>query len=802
MGEDERFWINGQRYIMNAAIPNNIIGDAVESNISVKMQDGIASAVGIYNSYAVRGKDVNYDDVGARKIIPAMKSAANAYTEGLQTMLSGKDSVANLSTKNVLKRSFSSKVRLQRAYEGGAANEVINNFSKEIADTSLYVGKEKAIELLGGEQHIRNLAKESGMSEEKLTDELLENMSSNGMFVTVKREPTNYTFSVAETRAFYKPSVGKGQTVVGEIIAGMMKADSDGDNISIAPTLIAMGNNGELMSNVEKSVLGIEDKKADSLFQQAEISSDLLAHSTTAKAFGAINDGTTEESKTYGQKLVESAISENGKMLDYSIGGTMIDYRKDVSKYNSLSDEDKKAVNAAFNDFRKSPVFDGYDDKVLSARELISKANQYIEDIKKAGGQLDRNLEIGIRAEAAKMIAREKVEADIMQGNAGIGNTYTNKARNLMNELIVRGQTRMSEGDYRAVQALLSEIDEKGQAPKNHGEPADLEAVEQAFRHLYRNSHEMKIGEMSAQENAEIFVKGIEEAIGVDNIGTLKRVQKEIRVDGENEEDLANARRARVVEALKKLLLEGMRVSDNYYLIDSAAYVQKSGYSTPTWGEAHIDSNPLKQTVNMASEMSSTLNDGELFHEMNILEKIPEVKRIRQKSEDIQENIDRNIVPGFSERLDPEIISEAEERVSANALKEGTANIIRGIGSSIKSTKGLLGLAGAVMAAGFIGGNPSAPSGTEALQTVQDSQPYEIQSVGSMQPQINQQAPQGYIINVNASSDKGQDYISGLMQQTIRAQFPNQNVSMTMNINDSSSNISFRDVANYLRNAI
>ena len=258
-----------------------------------------------------------------------------------------------------------------------------------------------------------------------------------------------------------------------------------------------------------------------------------------------------------------------------------------------------------------------------------------------------------------------------------------------------------------------------------------------------------------------------------------------------------------------------MRVSDNYYNFDSAAYVQNSGrliskfgHLIPTWSDDNIDKNPLKQTVSMASEMSSRLynngdnDDDKLFHEMNILEEIPEVKRIRQKSEDIQESMDRNIVPGFSERSYSETISEAEERASVNALKEGTANIIRGIGSSIKSTKGLLGLAGAVMAAGFIGGNPSAPSGTEAMQTVQDSQPYEIQSVGNIQPQINQQAPQGYIINVNASSDKGQDYISGLMQQTIRAQFPNQNISMTMNINDSSSNISFRDVANYLRNAI
>ena len=833
MGEDERFWINGNRFIMNPAINNNIIGDISESQVSVKLQDSIATAAMIYKNYATKGKDVNYPDVSERKIKPAMTSAANAYEEALRTMLSGKDSVANLSTKNVLERSYSSKVRLQRAYDGGATNDkigkykdgaasdVIGKYGQEVADTSLYVGKEKAIELLGGEQHIRKLAKENEMSEDELTEKLLNNMASEGMLVTVKREPTNYTFSVSETRAFYKPSVGKGQTVIGEIIAGMMKADSDGDNISIAATL-AKGDNGKLISNIERNIIGIENgdarKAADSLFQQAEVSSDLLAHSTTARAFRTINNGTDEKSIAYGEKLLKSAIGEDGKMPDYSIGGTLIDYRKDVQAYNNLNNEEKRKVNVAFNEFINSPVFDEYNNegKILNANALISGANQHIEDLKQKGMQIDRNLEIGIRAEAAKMIAREKVEADIMQSNAGIGNTHTNKARNLINELIVRGQTGkgMNEGHYRAIQALLEEIDEKGQAPKNHGEPADLEAVEKAFRHLYRNSHEMKTGKMSAQDNAEIFVKGIEDAIGVDNIGTLKRIKKEIHVDGENEEELANKRREIVVEALKNLLPEGKRVSDNYYNFDSAAYVQNSGrlisklgHLIPTWSGNNIDKNPLKQTVSMASEMSSRLynnDDGEkLFHEMDdILEEIPEVKRIRQKSEDIQESIDRNIVPGFSERSYSETISEAEERASVNALKEGTANIIRGIGSSIKSTKGLLGLAGAVMAAGFIGGNPSSPSGTEAMQTVQDSQPYEIQSVGNIQPQINQRAPQGYIINVNASSDKGQDYISGLMQQTIRAQFPNQNVSMTMNINDSSSNVSFRDVANYLRNAI
>ena len=53
-----------------------------------------------------------------------------------------------------------------------------------------------------------------------------------------------------------------------------------------------------------------------------------------------------------------------------------------------------------------------------------------------------------------------------------------------------------SADDNKAAEEKTEE--ETGQAPKNHGEPADLEAVEKAFRHLYRNSYEMKTGKMSA----------------------------------------------------------------------------------------------------------------------------------------------------------------------------------------------------------------------------------------------------------------------------------------------------------------
>ena len=68
--------------------------------------------------------------------------------------------------------------------------------------------------------------------------------------------------------------------------------------------------------------------------------------------------------------------------------------------------------------------------------------------------------------------------------------------------------------------------------------------------------------------------------------------------------------------------------------------------------------------------------------------------------------------------------------------------------------------------------------------------------------QIQQQAPGGYVINVNASSGQGRRFLSQIMNKAFGMVAPGQNVNMTMNINDDSSNIGFRDVVQYLKDAI
>ena len=59
--------------------------------------------------------------------------------------------------------------------------------------------------------------------------------------------------------------------------------------------------------------------------------------------------------------------------------------------------------------------------------------------------------------------------------------------------------------------------------------------------------------------------------------------------------------------------------------------------------------------------------------------------------------------------------------------------------------------------------------------------------------------PQSYIINVNASTSRGRDFATAAINQAMASMQQTSNGNqMTMNIKDSSSNIGFGDIANYV----
>ena len=879
MGEDSRMWLtdkngNKQRYLMTAYTANELLDKETSQVVSTKMQDAIASMKNIYDSYITNGKDANRPEIAGAKMEKAMQTASEQYYDNTRMLAAGKNSIANTSTKVRLERSFNAKALV---VDKLSTSDIVKHYGQEVADTSVYVGKDKAIELLGGEKHVKEFAEQYGYAYDDALGVMLNNMRNEGLLSVVKREPTNYAQSVSVTRVFYDANLAENQVGVGKVLAAFMKADSDGDLVSIAALtgkftssirqevkdengqkhIDIIADHESFGTNIERNFVGNvdfanlqESWDAKAIDKEAKQNVELMAHSGTARMVSAkINAGYVDDATVNaGENVFKKwfgEIAQNGKetpgsLTRYAINGTMVNYddvkaysRLDVSARQNLdnvyrdyldSDEYKKAAEAVFTAKEGQPQFDP--NARLMAADQIAIANQYFKQV--GIDNASEDLVTAIRVNTAKSVVSDKALADSMNGAAGINNTYTNRTRNLLDELMNKGLTNLTPHQSNILMNVMAEIDENGQAPKNHQviEPAEIkEAIKDMWRMTndYRGSWDWSTGEpqyippVNTNQAGDRFVDFMTSNFG--NVSDMKNMKQVVIPEGVADKE--TWLRQELASAVNNLLPEGQRISKDYYDKAGAAYIQLSA-DTPVIYDTTNSTDPLKRSTVIAQDMAEQAGDSEVYTEPIAMTEEIKINRPKTKPPESEkpdyadytrEQHGKNFVePNYASNAGTDTRSiienfeetEGEAISTGTAIRRGAASIVHGIGKSLTSSKGILALAGSIMAAGFIGGAPTAPSGSEAQQTVQDAPQYQIEGslVGDISPQINQRAPQGYVVNINASSSKGQDYISGLMQQTMRSQFPNQNISMSMNINDSSSNISFRDIANYMQGAI
>lgn len=153
-----------------------------------------------------------------------------------------------------------------------------------------------------------------------------------------------------------------------------------------------------------------------------------------------------------------------------------------------------------------------------------------------------------------------------------------------------------------------------------------------------------------------------------------------------------------------------------------------------------------------------------------------------------------------------ETISEATENVGKVSTEAKIGGIIDGIGDFAKSVKGrnlakgAIGIAAGIMVAGFVGGRPR-PADVHAMEEASDYQTpmegYQLADPGMM-PGGSQQ---GYVININARTNKGRDNAARALQQAI-ASGGNANINIAMNITDNYGNINDRDIENAILGAL
>lgn len=110
---------------------------------------------------------------------------------------------------------------------------------------------------------------------------------------------------------------------------------------------------------------------------------------------------------------------------------------------------------------------------------------------------------------------------------------------------------------------------------------------------------------------------------------------------------------------------------------------------------------------------------------------------------------------------------------------------------------GALGIAGAIMVAGFVGGNPSKPATTQASE--QSSDMYTIPSLSDEGLSVMPSTSGGYVININANTDKGRQHVEEAIQQAMAQSYNSTNINVSMNIRDNTGNITDRNIENIIR---
>jgi hypothetical protein len=168
---------------------------------------------------------------------------------------------------------------------------------------------------------------------------------------------------------------------------------------------------------------------------------------------------------------------------------------------------------------------------------------------------------------------------------------------------------------------------------------------------------------------------------------------------------------------------------------------------------------------------------------------------LSKASEDLRESniqyLDKPVTSnGLRENILDSVISESEQidtsttKISEKVLM-GTKDMFKSVKGS-KIAMGALGIAAGVMMLGYAGGRPR-PADTQAMEEAQDYPAPNLMDSGMMvTPNMGNQ---GYVVNINARTDKGRQNAIDALQQAIY-NGTNSSINISMNINDNWGNIS------------
>ena len=717
------------------------------------------------SDYTITGDDINTDDV--QKALSKLQHAKNRLNDGMKGIngaLDGNTTIKDLEArvksaaeevKDSMVDSMKKTVKgLSSVQLGGYAydkasmvmpdyhmynvSEINGKTLKEWADSGVHYDAS-----WHGKQYFKDLGyfdeavwkDKYGMKSE---DEMIEYLSKHGTAGIELRTPTIKEGSMSMTRKYLDPSMLAGQVKTTAVTVYSRNQDHDGDSLIQAELRHKETGMTLVDYEIAKQRGQVVPESAEKYFEEFNAAQTYRASTVNEKVFNAVAVPTYEKDVTGAIDNVNANKVLDSAKVNYN--GKFATPFSQVETDTALRDSYLKKYGEIENSLIEKLGKEKY-----NSLEQLDRA----KEIDKHIASLADNLQDDYRNAARFVEIYEKDMAAVMAktaGKASIGYINTPLAT-MRRAAAVEGFT----GEQRQYLQAAADILEQNIISKKHSTDYTI-SLAQTFRtHL----NDMFAGKQSGVEGVNSLIRENYSDAMVEKL----KIYSDIDFTNVSDDEILN----RVTSAISDLGIAARENKNFKNIIDAENFSNT------------LSGSNVKALTGGMQEGSTGAN--KFLARANYNEGASYTKKI---------SVDMD---GFSPSTVRNVVSSAGE-IAEDVIKSFSG------GSGL--AKAALGIAGAIMATGYIGGNPTIAPGTEA----QELDNYDsLQDQDLSIQQLPQGAGQGYVININAQSPKGQEHAVQAIQKAMRSSVPTD-INIAMSMNDNTKRIDSAYIEKLLSGAI
>lgn len=751
------------------------------------------------------------DDYAHNKV----KSSVTNRVLSARMPASVNNKVLAFSTDSVGQDNFESLLR-GKTFEGEDLVELYRN-GKHRPNIAI-IGEADMKRMGFDDSYFRNLAGTDNVEEvAKVREAWIQKASTEGLQGTVHRFPTDYWGSTMGVRIYFDKSVQGGTTRYDAITAAFLKADADGDYAQAAVSGVMHGGRfydldaattlKPAKDATEEEIAAVQRtvERARALQQEHAAILNIQRYDTN-KMVIAKEKYSQMANQTFRQYIDHAAPKDLDLVNEFVKKSTRVDLSGKLTpaRTQMLTPDTRRQYISAFEQYR------GAITDALDTLDLSKYTAGMDEDARKAFAENISIFRSGKNSEAVGAL-----QSEIATNKSFRQDLYDalGSQRDKIN-VAFRDAASVGEAQLYALQRIARKGVGLADTPFTATGFLRMTAVMAPNGSILSNAENTAMIAMKELEKEQLLtVKKMTGDIAIkttENLDKLNGYINRIMREGKNNESLK--------QEFVSFMTETARSPGTRYRAESVmADFAKAEGSTEISAEKLFGTayDALVKSTNYADSIGQFEVLQRNMMDMSAAYKGRRLNSVRQQTETLAARVTNTIMQSNSVKDGMEEAAAHKQRLAE--IQERGAQIIQKhrmqgqelverVVRNYRPGKGLaiaaLSLAGAAVFGGYAGGNPSTPAQQQA-QTAQEQEP-PPRTINMADPSLtaSNRKQAGYVININAQTQKDKEYASRLITQAVTRNFQDTNVNVSMNVNQQPGNISGNDLMDYLKQAL